>query len=148
MKLDQLEQLLTIYQDHEKAALTQLKEARVYLMQHQQQVSALQGYQQDYRKTLLEQTDAQSCLPATTLQQFDGFIGQIGQSIQRQVQVIDEVQLHVERCYQTWLEQHKKTQVIENMIEKEKQRQRSMLEQREQRLLDELSQLRYLRRKK
>ena len=148
MKLHQLEQLLAIYQDHEKAALTQLKEARLYLMQHQQQVAALQGYQQDYRQTLSENTDVQQRLSATRLQQFDGFIGQIGQSIQRQVQVIAEVQLHVDRCHQAWLEQHKKTQAIEKMIEKEKKLQRSIVEQREQRMLDELSQRRFSRRKR
>ncbi|MBL6734419.1 MAG: flagellar export protein FliJ [Shewanellaceae bacterium] len=148
MKLAQLEQLLTIYQEHEKAALTQLKEARVYLMQHQQQVAALQGYQQDYRESLPQNTNDKQCLSATTLHQFDGFIGQIGQSIHRQVKVIAEVELHVDRCYQAWLAQHKKTQAIENIMEKEKKKQRSIEEQREQRLQDESNQRRYPHRKK
>ena len=50
MNLEQLEQVFNLAKEKEEQALVQLKNARIYLQQNEQQMSSLTFYKDDYIK--------------------------------------------------------------------------------------------------
>ena len=146
MNLDQFEQVLNLAKEKEEQALVQLRNARIYLQQNEQQMSSLTFYKDDYIKQFSKKQ--QGLVSGQMHQQYHDFLMNIDRSMERQRMALKEIQEHVEHCHRQWQVLNQKYRAIEKLIEREKKALILREELNEQNELDEFVNAQYLRKKR
>lgn len=108
-----------------------------------QQLATLQHYRQDYAVQL--QAQLQQGLAGHLLQNYQRFLASLEAAIQRAEQALTTQQQKVDQQQQHWLQQQRTLASYETLQERQHQAALHQMNQREQKLNDELSIAMYLR---
>ncbi|MBV2132265.1 flagellar export protein FliJ [Pseudomonas sp. MAP12] len=105
--------------------------------QAQSQLDTLQHYRQEYSRGL-QQAMQQGMQPASLIN-YQAFLGSLDDAIDRARQSLREQQRQVSQRQQQWLEQQRKLNSYDTLVERRAQAEQLRDNRREQRLTDELS---------
>ncbi len=132
--------------DKEQKLARDFQIANQHAEHNQQKLASLEQYKIDY----LQQTQqkANLGLNGQNLIQLQSFISKLDKACQQQAVVVQQTLQVAEQRKQLWLAQQRKREAVEMLLEKRRLRAIQLEQRREQALLDELSNNRYVREKR
>ena len=145
MAQTQLELVADWERDKEQKLARDFQIAQQHAAHNSQKLASLEQYKLDY----LQQTVSQAELGVSgqKLIQLQLFIGKLDRACQQQSVVVQQTEQVAEQRKQLWLVQQRKRKAVEQLIEKRGRQLVALENRREQALSDELSNLRFLRKK-
>ncbi len=124
------------------AFLAAQKELQGYYMQ----VEQIEKYRLDYCRKLSAQ--GQAGLTASGYSHLNRFISQLDETLKQQRQAATDFEENVERCREYWFFCQKKRRSLEWLLEKKEKERRLFVEKKEQKQMDEFTNIMYFRSKK
>lgn len=144
--MSQLQTVIKVERDREDKAAQALKMAEGNVQQQKQKLSSLQQYRLDYVRQI-QQSGKQGGVDARDYHQHLQFVGKLDKAIQQQMQIISQAHLVVDQRRRQWLEQQKRRKAVDVLIEKKQAEAAVTANRREQDMLDEFANQRFLRSK-
>jgi len=126
-----LQPLREVARHREQDAAQKLAEIRRVLLERESQLRMLEAYE--------EPAQQHSCTVAD-LGNREAFRARLAEAVRYQRQLIEETQRRVEYARRHWIEQQRELDVVDKLIERSQKQQRALMDRREQRQFDELSQ--------
>ena len=144
--MSQLQTVIKVERDREDKAAQALQMAEGNVQQQKQKLSSLQQYRLDYVRQI-QQSGKQGGVDARDYHQHLQFVGKLDKAIQQQMQIISQTRLVVDQRRRQWLEQQKRRKAVDVLIEKKQAEAAVVANRREQDMLDEFANQRFLRSK-
>ncbi len=143
-RLERIEMLVDLSQVELNKALETLSVLRNQLAEHQQQHSSLTLYLQEYVNKINHQ--GLSLMPIQ-LQTTQSFLDKLNSAIVAQSKKIIEMSEIVNKAEENWTEKRSRLKAMQSLFDKIKKKNTVFLERQEQKILDDLSSLQFIRRK-
>lgn len=142
----QLETLLKFEQDRERRATKKLSEAEQQVKENMGRLSAVSSYRLEYMKQL----SARSLkgIDTMTYNHYLAFVSKLDNAAEQVKIAMHQAQALSEHSKKNWLEQKRKVQMIEHLLDKRHQKISRKSQQQEQKLFDEMASQQFQRRKK
>ena len=137
--------LLEQTQKEESQAILALDKAKMELNNFYKQIKQIEQYRLDYCNQLLEK--GQQGLTASEYGYLNKFLMQLDEALIKQKKVENHFTLQVDNCQMHWQEIGKQRRSYELIIKKKKLDEQKKTEWQEQLIQDELTTLRFIRRK-
>ncbi|QPG04941.1 flagellar export protein FliJ [Salinimonas marina] len=144
--MSQLQTVIKVERDREDKAAQALQMAEGNVQQQKQKLSSLQQYRLDYVRQI-QQSGKQGGVDARDYHQHLQFVGKLDKAIQQQMQIISQARMVVDQRRRQWLEQQKRRKAVDVLIEKKQAEAAIAANRREQDMLDEFANQRFLRSK-
>lgn len=119
----------------EEAAGGELRDCRNELDRQTAQLRQLEAYRDEY---YLRYGTGQT-LSSVRLREYHGFLRRLEQAIERQQVVIDKLQRRCGEKERDWKMAHTRTQALDKVIDRHRDREDRLADRNEQRLIDELA---------
>jgi len=126
----------------EQAAAARLGEQRGTLEREQQQLAQLQDYRTQY---IQDYQQLRSGATPQALMSYSGFLQRLGEAVTGQEQRLAQVRTLLEQCRAQWQEKYHRRRSLQELVERLKVEEDTVLEQRLQRELDDLAAQRFTR---
>lgn len=144
--MSQLQTVIKVERDREDKAARALQMAEGNVQQQKQKLSSLQQYRLDYVRQI-QQSGKQGGVDARNYHQHLQFVGKLDKAIQQQMNIISQARMVVDQRRRQWLEQQKRRKAVDVLIEKKQAEAAITANRREQSMLDEFANQRFLRSK-
>tara|TARA_B100001094_G_C18196108_1_gene811125 strand:- start:5637 stop:6092 length:456 start_codon:yes stop_codon:yes gene_type:complete len=144
---EQIEQLYDLAKEREEKALLQVKQARLFVSQHKQQLEALYHYRKEYMDEFNQKQQRGGTLNVGHYQSYHQFLHQIDQAIVKQQDAMPQVEQHLKQALDIWQALHQKCKAFEMLADKQRDAQFLQDEHYEQTLQDEFVTLQYQSRR-
>ena len=132
-----LQRVAKLFAEREQQALALLGEARLREQRAQADLERIHDLGRDYRETLRIQ--GQTGLPAASLKQWHGFIGQLDHGAGRQQRAVDRVQQLSQHAQAAWMLARQRAAAMASVQARRQQHAAQQEARAEQRLQDELA---------
>ena len=139
-ELQQFEVVIEKARDDEREALRVYVEGKKILLQEQKKLDELSGYKEEYHQGYRDQ--GRSGVNIAQINNYLGFLSKIDQTVQHQLQVIEQKRVYVEQLKSHWIAQRSYLLAIEKVVDKRRQQILVREQRREQKLMDEFAQRR------
>ncbi len=133
---ERLKVVLMVAEREEQAAAIRLGEARQALEQEEAQLAQLQDYREQYLADYRKQRQG---VDARALMSYSGFLQRLGEALGGQEQKLAQVRQQLDHHRLEWQEKYYRRQSLAEMIERMRNEELTVLEQRQQREQDDLS---------
>lgn len=137
MRLEQLEQLYDLAKEEEDKALLQVKQARSFLAQHQQQLEALYHYRREYMNDFDKKLKQHTGIKSSDYQHYHQFLHQLDQAVKKQLDKMPEIEAHLQKCLDHWQVFHQRCKAFTTLMDKRKDEEFLQNEHLEQHMQDE-----------
>ncbi|WP_218353220.1 flagellar export protein FliJ [Alteromonas lipotrueiana] len=144
--MSQLQTVIKVERDREDKAARALQMAEGNVQQQKQKLSSLQQYRLDYVRQI-QQSGKQGGVDARNYHQHLQFVGKLDKAIQQQMNIISQARMVVDQRRRQWLEQQTRRKAVDMLIEKKQAEAAITANRREQSMLDEFANQRFLRAK-
>lgn len=144
--MSQLQTVIKVERDREDKAARVLQMAEGNVQQQKQKLSSLQQYRLDYVRQI-QQSGKQGGVDARNYHQHLQFVGKLDKAIQQQMNIISQARMVVDQRRRQWLEQQTRRKAVDVLIEKKQAEAAITANRREQSMLDEFANQRFLRAK-
>ncbi len=133
---ERLKVVLMVAEREEQAAGVRLGEAKQALEREEAQLSQLQDYRAQY---LADYRQQRRGVDARALMSYSGFLQRLGEALGGQEQKLAQVRQQLDQRREEWQQKYHRRQSLAEMIERMRREESAVLEQREQRELDDLA---------
>lgn len=133
-----LQPVAKIRKQQEKNAARQHGDSLRQAELQQKQLDELVSYRDQYLQSF--QSAAETGLSAVQMRDYRLFISRLDAAIEQQRQLVAHGQEKCEISHDKWIDKRSRSKIIDKVIEGRQQQERQVMEKREQRELDDLSQ--------
>lgn len=137
-RLERFEALIELARDRERKAARALGDARRQFEQEQHQLAALQEHFAEYSARLTGEGGQGGALAATTLREYQHFLGQLDRGIHAQINQVEQQRKGCDHSQASWLRSRIRLQALDKATARLRDRQRAQNERREQKEIDDL----------
>jgi len=124
--------------DREQKAARQMGRAHQTLQQEEQKLHQLKQYQQEYLERY--QRAARQGMSASQLQEYRAFLAKLDGAIEQQRAAVEERLLAHSTSKQSWRQTHTRSQALDKVADRYRQRERQESERKEQKESDDRGQ--------
>ncbi len=128
--------VLTLAQKAEDEAAQKVKQQAELLKQEAQQLDELKSYSGQYLQAYANLRDGVS---AQEMINYSGFIGRLADAIKEQENKKERIQQGLDKLKQIWAERHQKRKALNDLIDRLKKEESTVLEKLLQKEMDELA---------
>jgi flagellar FliJ protein len=139
-KSERLKIVLQIAERNESEVLVKMQDIKKQLQIEVQRQQEFESYRAEYQRQLADA--ASTRISTSQYVNYQRFIAQLGQVIEQQQKKIQMVRQHLEKATATWRLAHEKTKGMADLIHTCRDSETREADAREQRMLDEVSQIR------
>lgn len=143
-----MKQLNTLHKfelDREQKAAQALQAAELEFRQNEQRLQGVGDYRLEYMRRLNQRSI--EGIDSATYSHFHAFIAKLDNAAQQMEIAVNQARVLVDAKKKQWLEQRKKIQAVELLIEKKSQALAVIANKREQKMFDEIATQQFVRRR-
>ena len=145
MATKQLETLLKFEKDKEQRIIQELQQAEQDYQQNLQRLSSVQDYRLEYMKRV-EKRSLEG-IDSATYAHFHAFVQKLDNAGEQVQMAITQAKSLVEQKKRFWMEQRKKVQAVEMLLEAQVKKLSVIKQRQEQKMFDEIATQQFIRRR-
>ena len=145
MATKQLETLLKFERDNEQKIIQELQLAEQDYQHNIQRLSSVQDYRLEYMKRVEKRS--MEGIDSATYAHFHAFVQKLDNAGEQVQMAITQAKSLVEQKKRFWMEQRRKVQAVEMLLENQKKKLQAVKQRQEQKMFDEIATQQFIRRR-